>query len=133
MNALFPDLVVNGETVPSARIAAETQNHDGPRGKPGIPWRKAANAIAVRTLLLQEARKRGIEARVQEVGPGRFETEEEALVRGLLEEAVVASPPSAAAVDPTQSNATMHAASYSPASESSAYSTPIRPSWNSPR
>jgi len=98
MNALFTDLVVNGETVPSARIAAETQNHDGPRGKPGIPWRKAANAVAVRTLLLQEARKRGIEARVQEVGPGRFETEEEALVRGLLEEAVVASPPSAAAV-----------------------------------
>ncbi|KUJ81234.1 peptidylprolyl isomerase [Ruegeria profundi] len=94
MNALFPDLVVNGETVPSARIAAETQNHDGPKGKPGIVWRKAANALAVRTLLLQEARKRGIEAQVQEVGPGRFETDEEALVRGLLEEAVIVSPPS---------------------------------------
>ena len=98
MNALFPDLVVNGETVPSARIAAETQNHDGPKGKPGIAWRKAANAIAVRTLLLQEARKRGIEAHIKEAGPGRFETEEEALVRGLLDEVIVAETPSEADV-----------------------------------
>ncbi|MEO0938077.1 MAG: peptidylprolyl isomerase [Pseudomonadota bacterium] len=95
MTALFPDLVVNGETIPAARIAAETQNHDGPKGKPGIAWRKAANAIAVRTLLLQEARRRGIDAQVQEVGPGRFETEEEALVRGLLEDAVIVPTPPA--------------------------------------
>ncbi len=98
MKALFPDLVVNGETVPSARIAAETQNHDSPKGKPGIAWRKAANAIAVRTLLLQEARKRRIEAQVQEVSPGKFETDEEALVRGLLEEAVLVSRPSETSV-----------------------------------
>ena len=98
MNALFPDLVINGETVPSSQVAAEAQNHDGPKGKPGIAWRKAANAIAVRTLLLQEARKRGVKAQVQEVGPGRFETEEEALVRGLLDQAVVVSAPSAASV-----------------------------------
>ncbi len=98
MNAFFPDLVVNGETVPSARVAAETQNHDGPKGKPGIAWRKAANAIAVRTLLLQEARKRGIEADVQQVGPGRFETDEEALVRGLLDQAVSVAPPSAESI-----------------------------------
>ena len=94
MKTLFPDLVVNGETVPSSRIVAETQNHEGPKGKPGIAWRKAANAIAVRTLLLQEARKRGISADVQEIGPGRFETEEEALIRGLLDEAVIVAPPS---------------------------------------
>lgn len=93
MNALFPDLVVNGETIPSAVIAAETQNHDGPSGKPGIAWRKAANAVAVRTLLLQEARAKGITPRVQEVGDQRLETEEEALIRGLLDLAVeVASP-----------------------------------------
>ena len=53
---LFPDLVVNGETVPHAVVAAEVQNHAAPKGKPGIAWRKAANAVAVRTLLLQEAR-----------------------------------------------------------------------------
>lgn len=94
MSALFPDLVINGETVPAAEIAAEAQNHDGPKGKPGIAWRKAANAIAVRTLLLQEARKRGIEAQAQETGPGRFETEEEALVRGLLDAVVHVETPS---------------------------------------
>jgi len=91
--ALFPELIVNGETVPHAVIAAETQNHSGPKGKPGVAWRKAANAVAVRTLLLQEARRRGLSPHPVEVGPGRFETEEEALIRGLLEIAVVAEAP----------------------------------------
>ncbi len=92
--ALFPDLVVNGETVPQAAIAAEAQNHEAPRGKPGIAWRKAANAVAVRTLLLQEARRRGLTPDPAEVGPGRYETEEEALIRGLLDEAVDVARPS---------------------------------------
>ena len=60
MQALFPDVIVNGETIPAAQVAAETQNHDGPKGKPGIAWRKAANAVAIRTLLLQEAARRSI-------------------------------------------------------------------------
>ena len=95
MNApLFPDLTVNGETVPHAVIASEAQNHEAPRGKPGIAWRKAANAVAVRTLLLQEARRRELHPQPAEVGPGRFETDEEALIRGLLETAVEVSPPS---------------------------------------
>ncbi|MEM9638031.1 MAG: peptidylprolyl isomerase [Pseudomonadota bacterium] len=98
MNALFPDLIVNGETVPAAQIAAETQNHDAPQGKPGFAWRKAANAIAVRTLLLQEARKRGLKALARVVGPGQVETKEEALVRGLLDQAVQVSPPTGAEV-----------------------------------
>jgi peptidyl-prolyl cis-trans isomerase C len=91
---LFPDLVVNGETVPHALVAAEVQNHTAPKGKPGIAWRKAANAVAIRTLLLQEARARGIAAAPAEVAPGRFETEEEALVRGLLDAAVAVERPS---------------------------------------
>jgi peptidyl-prolyl cis-trans isomerase C len=92
-SALFPELVVNGETVPHALVAAETQNQTAPKGKPGLAWRKAANAVAIRTLLLQDARSRGITAEVQEVGPGRFETEEEALIRGLLEHVVDTEPP----------------------------------------
>lgn len=96
--ALFPDLVVNGETVPSAAIAQEAQNHSAPSGKPGVAWRKATDAMAIRTLLLQEARRRGIEADPEEVGPGRFETEEEALVRGLLEQAIDVARPSEDAV-----------------------------------
>lgn len=94
MNAsLYPDLVVNGEVVPHSVVANETQNHPAPAGKPGIAWRKAANAVAMRTLLLQEARRRGIRAEPAEVGPGRFETEEEALIRSLLDAEVEVSPP----------------------------------------
>ena len=94
MNAtLFPDLVVNGELVPHVLVAAETQNQEAPKGKPGIAWRKAANAVAIRTLLLQEARSRGVEVNRQEVGPGRFETDEEALIRSLLEQAIEVAPP----------------------------------------
>ena len=86
-------LVVNGMTVPTKVIAAEVQNHAAPKNQPGIAWRKAANAVAMRTLLLQEARQRGIRAEPAEVGPGRFETEEEALIRSLLDAAVEVSPP----------------------------------------
>ncbi|WP_417211766.1 peptidylprolyl isomerase [Antarctobacter sp.] len=91
--ALFPDLIVNGEMVPHAVVAAEAQNHDAPKGKPGIAWRKAANAVAVRTLLLQEAARRGLSPDPAEIGPGRFETDEEALIRGFLETAVSVTPP----------------------------------------
>ncbi|MCV3273532.1 peptidylprolyl isomerase [Roseobacter sinensis] len=97
--ALFPDLIVNGEHVPHTLVAAETQNQDAPKGKPGIAWRKAANAVAIRTLLLQEARSRGIAADPQEVGPGRFETDEEARIRGLLEEAIDVGAPDDAAIE----------------------------------
>lgn len=89
---LFPDVVVNGETIPSAAVAAEAQNHTGPRGKPGIAWRKAAQALAIRALLLQEARARGLVAEPQELAPGRVETEEEAVIRMLLDEALTIAP-----------------------------------------
>ncbi|MEO4043422.1 peptidylprolyl isomerase [Hoeflea sp. CAU 1731] len=86
-------LVVNGVTVPAKVVAAEAQNHAAPKNQPEIAWRKAANAVAMRTLLLQEARRRGIRPVPAEVGQGRFETEEEALIRSLLEVAVEVSPP----------------------------------------
>ena len=86
-------LVVNGVTVPAKVIAVEMQNHAAPGNQPGIAWRKAANAVAMRTLLLQEARQREIRPEQVEVGRGRFETEEEALIRSLLEVAVEVSPP----------------------------------------
>lgn len=90
--ALFPDVTVNGETIPQAAIAAEAQNHAAPSGKPGIAWRKAAQALAIRELLLQEARARDLDADVQELAPGRFETGDEALIRALLEEALEIAP-----------------------------------------
>lgn len=90
--ALFPDVVVNGETIPSAAIAAEAQNHSAPKDKPGIAWRKAAQALAIRALLLQEARRRGLVPDPLELAPGRFETAEEALIRVLLDQALTIAP-----------------------------------------
>ena len=93
---LFPDVTVNGEVITQAEIAAEAQHHNGPAGKPGIAWRKAANALVIRALLLQEAAKRGVQADVQERAPGKFETEQEALIRGLLEDAIEVPEPTQA-------------------------------------
>lgn len=92
-SSFFPDLVVNGEHIPRPAVAAEAQNHAAPKGKPGIAWRKATRAMVVKTLLLQEARARGIPAAPRELGPEKFETEEEALIRGLLEIVVTPRPP----------------------------------------
>ncbi len=97
-HALFPDLVVNGETVPQMAIAAEAQNQRAPKGKPGIAWRKAGQALAVRALMLQEARRRGLTPAPADLGTGRHETDEEALIRGLLEIAVTVAPPCEEAV-----------------------------------
>ncbi|MEI4263698.1 peptidylprolyl isomerase [Roseovarius sp. D0-M9] len=89
---LFPDVVVNGETIPSAAVAAEAQNHTAPKDKPGIAWRKAAQALTIRALLLQEAQARGLDPDPEELAPGRVETEDEALIRALLDEAVNIAP-----------------------------------------
>lgn len=87
MNApLFPEITVNGETIPSAAIAAEAQNHVAPKGKPGLAWRKAARALTLRKLLLEEAVRRGIRAVPAAVGPGLTETQDEAQIRALLDE-----------------------------------------------
>jgi len=90
---LFPDVIVNGEVIAQTAIAAETQNHSGPSGKPGIVWRKAANALVIRALLLQEAARLHITADPVELAPGRTETQTEATIRALLEDAIEVSPP----------------------------------------
>jgi peptidyl-prolyl cis-trans isomerase C len=90
--ALFPDVVVNGETIPQTAIAAEAQNHSAPKDKPGIAWRKAAQALTIRTLLLQAARARGLQPDPEELSPGRVETKDEALIRTLLDEALTIVP-----------------------------------------
>lgn len=95
---LFPDVVVNGETIPSATVAAEAQNHTAPRDRLGMAWRKAAQALAIRALLLQEARRRGLQANPEELAPGRVEIEDEALIRALLDEALTIAPVTDAAV-----------------------------------
>lgn len=73
---------VNGVPIPRGAIARETQNH--PAAKPIEAWQAAARALAVRELLLQEARRIGLEA-APLADDGRRETEDEALVRQLIE------------------------------------------------
>ncbi len=48
---LFPEVIVNGEVISSASIATEAQNHEAPKGKPGIAWRKAAQALVILSLI----------------------------------------------------------------------------------
>lgn len=90
--SFLPDLVVNGETIPAAAIAAEAQNHPAPPTKPGLAWRAAARALAIRALLLQDARRLGLVPAPRELAPGRIETDDEALVRAVLEARVTPDP-----------------------------------------
>jgi len=87
-NPLMPAVTVNGQTIPSAAIAAEAQNHAAPKGKPGLAWRAAARALVVRELLLQAATRAGVTATPERLDETRIETEEDALIRAWLEQAL---------------------------------------------
>jgi peptidyl-prolyl cis-trans isomerase C len=82
-------VTVDGAPIRHDDISREAQNHPAPT--PIAAWTAAARALVVRALLLQEARRRNIDARPMTDGEGRRETEEEALIRGLVE-AQVATP-----------------------------------------
>jgi peptidyl-prolyl cis-trans isomerase C len=86
-NAPVP-VTVNGVTISAEAIAAEAQNHPAPKGKPGWAWKAAARALALREALLQEARARQIEPEPIELEEGKWETEEEALIRQLLDSVI---------------------------------------------
>lgn len=85
---LFPDVSVNGQEISAAEIAAEAQNHKAPKGKPGWAWRAGAKALVIRELLMQEARKRDLQPQPMELEPGKFETDDDAMIRDLLDLAV---------------------------------------------
>lgn len=78
---------VNGVPITRAAIAQETQNH--PASKPLDAMKAASTALVVRELLLQEARRQGVPATPNSDGEGRRETEEEAMIRELVEREVV--------------------------------------------
>jgi peptidyl-prolyl cis-trans isomerase C len=82
---------VNGVVIARAAIARETQHH--PAAKPIEAWKAAARALVIRELLLQEARRIGI-APVPMADPdGRRETDEEALIRMVVEREVATPEP----------------------------------------
>lgn len=78
---------VNGVVIPRAVIAQETQNH--PASKPIEAWLAAARALVVRELLVQEARRVGIEPGTMVDAEGRRETHDEASIRELVAREVV--------------------------------------------
>lgn len=82
---------VNGVDIPHDAIAGEAQHH--PASKPIAAWQAAARALVVRELLLQEAHHLGIEPAPLSDESGRRETEEEALIRGLIEQEVATPEP----------------------------------------
>lgn len=82
---------VNGVSIPHDAIARETQYH--PASKPIAAWQAAARALVVRELLLQEAQRLGIAAIPRSDTSGRHETEEEALIRGLMEQEIATPEP----------------------------------------
>jgi len=77
-----PEVAVNGAVIANAAIAREVQNHAG--CSPKAAWDEATRALVVRELLLQRARTLGlaVEPRSQN---GLRETDDEALIRALLE------------------------------------------------
>lgn len=98
MKQTFTNISVNGEAISPELIATEAQNHRAPKGKPGMAWMAAARALAIRALILQEARRRGFTPETMELAPGLWETEEEAIIRQVLDEAVQAETPTPEAV-----------------------------------
>ncbi len=80
------DIRINGACIAQAEILAEAQNH--PAETPEEALGEAAAALAVRELLLQEARRQGIAASPLTDRKGRREAEEDAMIRGLLEREV---------------------------------------------
>ncbi|MGZ8361141.1 MAG: peptidylprolyl isomerase [Allosphingosinicella sp.] len=82
----FGEVRVNGVEISPEAIAQEIQHHPAPDAE--TAWIEAARALAVRELLLQEARRLDVEAEPDTDEAGRVEDEADALVRTLLEEQV---------------------------------------------
>ncbi len=87
----FGDVRVNGVEIAPDAIAQEIQHHPAPDAESA--WMEAARALAVRELLLQEARRLGYEAEPETDEAGRIEGADDALVRVLLEEEVAPERP----------------------------------------
>lgn len=86
---------VNGVVIARDAISRETQHH--PAATPAEAWREAARALVIRQLLLDEARRLGIEPAAVVDEEGRRETDEEAIIRQLIDTEVKTLTPDEAA------------------------------------
>ena len=77
---------VGGREIPADAIAAEAQHHPAPDA--AAAWNAAAEALAVRQLLLDEAERLGIAGGERFDPDGRPLTEEDARIDALLEQEV---------------------------------------------
>ena len=82
---------VNGVAIPRDAIVREMQHHPAP--KPTAAWQRAANALVVRELLLQRAQQLDLSPEPISDADGRRETDEEALIRGVVEHEVTVPEP----------------------------------------
>ncbi len=82
---------VNGVAIARDAIVREMQHH--PAQKPIAAWQQAARALVVKELLLQRAKNLGIMAAPISDEAGRRETDEEALMRGVVEREVAVPEP----------------------------------------
>ena len=77
---------INGVEIQPTDISAEAQYH--PAASPDEASAEAARALAIRELFLQEAKRTGLTAEPETDEEGRAETQDDALIRVLLEEAL---------------------------------------------
>jgi peptidyl-prolyl cis-trans isomerase C len=74
---------VNGVSIARDAIVNEMQHHAAP--KPIAAWQQAARALVIRELLLQRARHLGVAPAPISDAEGRRETDDEAIMRALVE------------------------------------------------
>tara|TARA_R110002072_G_scaffold2361_3_gene19644 strand:+ start:828 stop:1661 length:834 start_codon:yes stop_codon:yes gene_type:complete len=82
---------VNDVVITPDAISAETQHH--PSRKPEAAWKAAAEALVIREALLQRARGLNITAVPVKDEAGRIESDDDALIRTLLEAEVTTPDP----------------------------------------
>ena len=77
---------VNGVAIGAEAIAAEAQHHSAETAE--AAWEAAIRALVVRELLLQEVRRLDLAPEPLDLGEGRRETDEDSLIRQLIENEV---------------------------------------------
>jgi peptidyl-prolyl cis-trans isomerase C len=82
---------VNGVSIARDAIVREMQHHAAP--KPIAAWQQAARALVIRELLMQRARQLGVTPEPISDADGRRETDEEAMMRDVIDREVIVPEP----------------------------------------
>ncbi len=82
---------VNGVAIARDAIQREMQHHRA--AKPIVAWQQAARALVIRELLMQRARHLGVAPAPISDAEGRLETDDEAIMRALVEREVTVPEP----------------------------------------